>query len=59
MGVPVLDNALAVITCNLHSEYIVGDHTVFIGQVTGIKLEEKDPLIYSQGNYRELKELQD
>jgi flavin reductase (DIM6/NTAB) family NADH-FMN oxidoreductase RutF len=59
MGVPVLDNALAVITCELHSEYVVGDHTVFIGQVTGIKLEEKEPLIYSQGKYRELKELQD
>lgn len=57
MGVPILADALAIITCNLHSEYVVGDHTVFIGQVTGIKLEEKDPLIYSQGKYRELKEI--
>ncbi len=58
MGVPTLADSLAVITCDLHSEYVVGDHTVFIGQVTGIKLEEKDPLIYSQGKYRELKELE-
>lgn len=58
MGVPTLVDSLAVITCDLHSEYVVGDHTVFIGQVTGIKLEEKDPLIYSQGKYRELKELE-
>lgn len=58
MGVPTLADSLAVITCDLHSEYVVGDHTVFIGQVTGIQLEEKDPLIYSQGKYRELKELE-
>lgn len=58
MGVPTLADSLAVITCDLHSEYVVGDHTVFIGQVTGIKLEEKDPLIYSQGKYRELKDLE-
>lgn len=58
-GLPTLTNALAVITCTLHSEYVVGDHTVYIGQVTGVKLEEKTPLIYSQGKYRELKELQD
>lgn len=58
MGVPTLADSLAVITCDLHSEYVVGDHTVFIGQVTGIQLDEKDPLIYSQGKYRELKELE-
>ena len=58
-GLPILQNALAVITCSLHSQYKVGDHTIFIGQVTGVKLEQYDPLIYSQGKYRELKELQE
>jgi len=58
-GLPILQNALAVITCSLHSQNKVGDHTIFIGQVTGVKLEQYDPLIYSQGKYRELKELQE
>jgi flavin reductase (DIM6/NTAB) family NADH-FMN oxidoreductase RutF len=58
-GLPVLPNSLAVVTCKLHSEYVAGDHTIFIGQVTGVKLEQHDPLLYSQGKYRELKELQD
>lgn len=58
-GLPILQNALSVITCNLHSHFEVGDHTIFIGQVTGVKLEQYDPLIYSQGKYRELKELQE
>jgi flavin reductase (DIM6/NTAB) family NADH-FMN oxidoreductase RutF len=58
-GLPILTDALANITCTLHSEYVVGDHTVYIGQVTGVKLEQKPPLLYSQGKYRELKELQE
>ncbi len=56
-GLPILADALAVVTCQLDSEYVVGDHTIFIGLVTGIKLEQKEPLVFSQGKYRELKEL--
>jgi flavin reductase (DIM6/NTAB) family NADH-FMN oxidoreductase RutF len=58
-GLPILQDALAVITCTLHSQYEVGDHTIFIGNVSGVKLEQYDPLIYNQGKYRELKELQE
>lgn len=54
---PILEDALAVITCKLHSEYVVGDHTIFVGHVTGVKLDPKEPLVFSQGKYRELKEL--
>ncbi len=56
-GLPILEDALAVVTCELHSEHVVGDHTIFIGHVTGVKLEQKDPLLFSQGKYREIKEL--
>ncbi|WP_260858014.1 flavin reductase family protein [Bacillus sp. FJAT-22090] len=55
-GLPILEQSLAVITCELHSQYVVGDHTIFIGLVTGVKLEPKDPLLFSQGKYRELSE---
>ncbi|MFF2753681.1 flavin reductase family protein [Psychrobacillus sp. NPDC058041] len=58
-GLPILEDTLAVITCDLNSEYVVGDHTIFIGHVTGVKLEQKDPLLFSQGKYRELKELEE
>ncbi|WP_391205328.1 flavin reductase family protein [Psychrobacillus sp. L4] len=58
-GLPILDDSLAVIACDLHSEYVVGDHTIFIGHVTGVKLEQNDPLLFSQGKYRELKELEE
>lgn len=55
---PILEDTVAVVTCDLHSEYIVGDHTVFIGKVTGVKMNQGDPLLFSQGKYRELKELE-
>lgn len=56
-GLPTIENSLAVVTCDVHSELLAGDHTIFIGHVTGVKLESKDPLLFSQGKYRELKEL--
>ena len=58
-GLPILENSLAVVTCELHSEYVVGDHTIFIGHVTGVKLEEKEPLLFNRGKYRELRELEE
>ncbi|WP_255452178.1 flavin reductase family protein [Sporosarcina sp. ANT_H38] len=57
-GLPILEDALAVVTCELYSEYVVGDHTIFIGHVTGVKIEEKEPLMFCNGKYRELKELE-
>lgn len=56
-GLPTIDNSLAIITCDVHSQFVAGDHTIFIGHVTGVKLESKDPLLFSQGQYRTLKEL--
>lgn len=53
-GKPVIPDALAQIVCQVKSEYVEGDHTLFIGQVTDIHLEEGDPLIFFQGKYRTL-----
>jgi flavin reductase (DIM6/NTAB) family NADH-FMN oxidoreductase RutF len=56
---PTIENSLAVVTCEVQSEIVVGDHTIFIGQVTGVKLEAHDPLLFSKGQYRELQGLQE
>jgi len=55
-GKPVLPNVLAQIACEVSSEYVEGDHTLFIGKVTDIKLEEGEPLIFSSGRYCSLRE---
>lgn len=51
---PVIPGALAQLACNVKSEYVEGDHTIFIGQVTDIHLENGEPLIFSKGKYRKL-----
>lgn len=53
-GVPVLPGALAQVSCTVVSEYVEGDHTLFIGKVNDIKLEEGEPLIFFNGKYRNL-----
>ncbi|WP_144549137.1 flavin reductase family protein [Bacillus sp. X1(2014)] len=53
-GIPVLPGAVAQITCEVSAEHVEGDHTLFIGRVTSINLEDSDPLIYFSGKYRSL-----
>ncbi|MDN7245223.1 flavin reductase family protein [Planococcus shenhongbingii] len=57
-GLPVLDGAVAQITCDVASTYVEGDHTLFIGKVTAIQLEEKNPLLFYSGKYREVTTLE-
>ncbi|WP_209125001.1 flavin reductase family protein [Alkalihalobacillus sp. BA299] len=51
---PVLSGAVAQIACEVSAEHVEGDHTLFIGKVTDIHLEEKDPLLFYSGKYRSL-----
>ena len=57
-GLPVIDGAIAQITCEVASVYEEGDHTLFIGRVTDLKLEEKNPLLFFGGQYSEVKTLE-
>lgn len=51
---PVIPGAVAQISCDVAAEYTEGDHTLFIGKVTDIHLEENEPLIFYSGRYRAL-----
>lgn len=55
-GVPVLPNALAQISCVVSAAHVEGDHTLFIGKVTDILVNDSEPLIYYSGKYRSLAE---
>lgn len=50
----VIPGALAQVTCDVSAEHVEGDHTLFIGKVTGIELNEGEPLLFFNGRYREL-----
>ncbi|MGG3466720.1 flavin reductase family protein [Neobacillus pocheonensis] len=55
-GVPVIPGSIAQVTCEVTSTHTEGDHTLFIGKVTDIHLEDKEPLVYFSGKYRKLAE---
>jgi len=56
-GLPVLEGAIAQVACEVVSEYVEGDHTLFIGKVVDLQIEDKNPLLFFGGKYRQLAEL--
>ncbi len=55
---PVLKGAIAQIACEVVSEHVEGDHTLFIGRVVDLRLEDKNPLLFFSGKYRQLTEVE-
>ena len=53
-GLPVLEGAVAQVACEVVNEHVEGDHTLFIGKVIDIHLEEEEPLLFFNGQYRSL-----
>ena len=53
-GLPVLDGVLAHIECEKTNAVAAGDHTVFLGLVTGGAVTERRPLLYYRGGYAAL-----
>jgi 3-hydroxy-9,10-secoandrosta-1,3,5(10)-triene-9,17-dione monooxygenase reductase component len=55
-GVPVIDDALAWIACDLQSLQEAGDHTIGIGRVTHLSGDDAgdDPLVFFRGRFRRL-----
>ncbi|MGE7604068.1 flavin reductase family protein [Peribacillus sp. NPDC097675] len=51
---PVLKGAIAQIACEVVSEHVEGDHTLFIGKVVDLRLEDKKPLLFFGGKYHQL-----
>lgn len=50
-GLIVLDGVLAHIECERFGEYPLGDHTLFVGRVTGGAASDGEPLLYFRSRY--------
>lgn len=50
-GVPVLEGALAQLSCRVVDRVPVGDHTLFVGQVEAAVTRDVAPLVYHRGRY--------
>lgn len=49
-GLPILDGSLAGLQCKTFQTVEAGDHTIMIGEVMEIHVENKDPLLYHARN---------
>jgi len=57
-GAPILDKCLAWFDCRLVAEHIVGDHTLFIGEVlAGDVVGDEPPLVFYNTHYPRLSPL--
>ena len=56
--VPVIKDALANIVCRVYETNVVGDHTLFIGEVEEIVLQDGKPLTFFAGKYGQIVEPQ-
>ena len=53
-GVPVLDDALANLSCEVFKKVEAGDHVIYIGRVNEFTSRLGDPVLYHQGSYQSL-----
>ncbi len=53
-GIPLLEDALAHLACNVVAEHPAGDHTLFLAEVESMSVGEGEPLLYHMGRYRKL-----
>ena len=58
LGLPIIDGAVAHCECQVHERLAGGDHTIIIGRVVAIGVDNPDaaPLLFYAGRYRALTE---
>ena len=52
-GIPLLEDTLVQMTCNIVNTYVAGDHTVFLGEVASVEVFPGDPLIFFDRRYHD------
>ncbi|MFI5519952.1 flavin reductase family protein [Streptomyces platensis] len=53
-GVPVLSSALATLVCRASARYDAGDHSILVGEVESVHVQDGMPLLYFDREFREL-----
>jgi flavin reductase len=54
-GIPVVEDTLVQLGCNVVSSYVSGDHTIFLGEVESLAIFSGEPLLYFRRQYRQLR----
>jgi len=50
-GIPLLEDGLVHLGCNVAAEHTSGDHTIFVAEVESLEVNEGEPLVYFRGKY--------
>jgi flavin reductase (DIM6/NTAB) family NADH-FMN oxidoreductase RutF len=50
--IPLLEEALAHLSCSLIAFHVAGDHTIFVAEVETAELYDGEPLLFLRGDYR-------
>jgi flavin reductase (DIM6/NTAB) family NADH-FMN oxidoreductase RutF len=53
-GIPLLEDALVHLGCNVVTSHVAGDHTIFIAEVESVEVYDGEPLLYLRGDYRQV-----
>lgn len=52
--IPVIEGSLTSIVCDVYDIVVQGDHTLFVGKVKHLTVNEGNPLLFNQGKYETL-----
>jgi flavin reductase (DIM6/NTAB) family NADH-FMN oxidoreductase RutF len=53
-GVPLLEDTLVQLACDVVFTHAAGDHTVFLGEVNFAEIFSGEPLLFFRGKYRQV-----
>lgn len=57
-GAPVLDESLGFVDCRVEDVYPGGDHSIIVGRVEALAMNDGEPLLYFRSHYLNLAESQ-
>ncbi|HLR66255.1 flavin reductase family protein [Virgibacillus alimentarius] len=55
--IPVIKDSIATLSCHVKETTKAGDHMIFIAEVTGLTMSEKNPTLFFGGKYRTMTSL--
>ncbi|UOQ95721.1 flavin reductase family protein [Halobacillus shinanisalinarum] len=53
-GLPVIENSLVSLACDVYQVQDAGDHTLFIGEVLNLNVKDGEPLAFYEGKYKQM-----
>jgi flavin reductase (DIM6/NTAB) family NADH-FMN oxidoreductase RutF len=55
-GSAIVGDSLAQMDCKVVNEHVAGDHTIFIGEVEEINVQDGRPLLFYEGRFGQISE---